>query len=125
MNTIACTSHPQGREIAATIRRQIGTDAWLATSARDPRFWTNETGDVVFAFRFGSRYGLPKWCEITYRRASDDYGVIAYKIHRNGCKKTLNQPDEITGTYWAEWNGIHADMLGTFIRIANQMGELS
>ena len=85
--TITCTSHPRGNEIATTIKRQIGLDAWLAVSARNPRWWTNETGDVVFAFRFGSRYGLPKWCEITYQSVSDDYDLWAYKIHRNGCRR--------------------------------------
>jgi hypothetical protein len=111
--------------IAATIRQQIGTDAWLAVSARDPKWWTSDSGDIVLAFRFGSRYGLPKWCEITYRSGRDSYDIGAYKIHRNGCKKTLSVPDEITGTYYADWTDIYADNLGSFVRIANTMAEIS
>lgn len=107
---------------ARTIRAQIGTDAWLAVSARQPKWWT-DGGDVVFAFRFGSRHGLPKWCEITYRKGRDDYDVTAYKIHRNGCKRVLSATDE-DGIERADWTGVYADRLGPLVREANTIGEL-
>jgi hypothetical protein len=100
--------------IAATIRQQIGVDAWLAVSAREPKWWTDDQGRVVFAFRFGDRYGLPKWCEITYRPGSDDYSVKAYKIHRNGCKRTIDQFD-----------GVYADALGFLVRDINSEAEFA
>ena len=106
---------------ARTIRAQIGTDTWLAVSARQPKWWT-DGGDVVFAFRFGSRYGLPKWCEITYRKGRDDYDVTAYRIHRNGCKRVLSITDEY-GLDQTDWTGVYADRLGSLVRQANTIGE--
>lgn len=127
MTEIQCSPHPQGQQIASTIRRQIGTDVWLAVSARNPRWWTSPTGDVVFAFRFGSRYGLAKWCEITYQSSSDDYDLIAYKVHRNGVKSTLSLPSEYEadGVERAEYEGLYADTLPTFVRSVNLMGEFA
>lgn len=120
-------AHPRGAEIATTMKRQIGLDAWLAVSARNPRWWTNDDGNVVFAFRFGSRYGLAKWCEITYRPGSDDYAMTAYRIRRNGCKSVLSIPDEYepSGRDTADWDGLYADSLGIFVRSANEIGEFA
>ena len=87
---------------------------WLAVSARNPRWWTDDNGDVVFAFRFGNCYGLPHWCEITYQSASDDYDVYCYKVHRDGCKRALQSEDGM-----ADWNGVYASSLGSIIREVN------
>lgn len=113
--------------VAITIKDQIGTDTWLAVSAREGKWWTDDNGDVIFAFRFGGRYGLAKWCEITYRRGSDDYAVTAYKIHRNGCKVTLKIADryEYSGYDTANYYGVHAGLLSFTVRHFNQMGELA
>lgn len=113
--------------IATTIKQQIGTDAWLAVSAREAKFWTADNGTTTLAFRFGDRYGLPKWCEITYRPGSDDYSIHAYKIHRNGCRKTLRIASEYepSGYEYAEYEGVYADSLGMLVRYANQIAELS
>jgi hypothetical protein len=102
------------RDIAETIRRQIGTDAWLAVSGRDSKFWANDDGDAVFCFRFGSRYGLANWCEITYKRGSDDYSIWAYKIRRNGKAQAI-----------AQYDNVYFDSLGFLIRDINQEAELS
>lgn len=115
---ITCTPHPRGVEIAKTIRDQIGLDTWLAVSARNPRWWTDSTGDVVFAFRFGSRYGLARWIEIAYREVSDDYDLLAYKIHRNGCKRTFRFEGEST-----EYEGVYAASLAPLIRSINQQAD--
>ena len=127
MTEIQCFPNPDAFSIASTIKNQIGLDAWLAVSGRDLRYWTNATGDIVFAFRFGSRYGLPKWIEITYQQASDDYDVIAYKIRRNGVKATLTIPDAFNenGIERAEWDGVYFDALPRIVRRANLIGELS
>ena len=53
--------------IAQTIKQQIGIDTWLAVSARNPQWFLNDDGDTVLRFRFGNRYGLPHFIEITYR----------------------------------------------------------
>jgi hypothetical protein len=105
---LRCTDHPCGRGIADAIKMQIGTDAWLAVSARNPRWWTNSNGDVVFAFRYGNRYGCPCWCEITYQDASDDYDVRTIKVRRNGHVDVLSEQD-----------GVYASSLGEVIREAN------
>jgi hypothetical protein len=112
-------------EIASTIRKQIGTDAWFAVSGRDAKWWTNDKNEVVFAFRFGSSYGLQKWCEITYRAGSDDYAIKAYKIHRNGSKRILSIGDGWGGIETAEWDGVYWESLGAWVRQANQLGELA
>jgi hypothetical protein len=127
MTEIQTTPHPRGVEIAKTIKSQIGLDSWLAVSAREPRWWTSPTGDVVVAFRFGSAYGLAKWCEITYSVASDDYDVLAYKIHRNGMKRTLSAPDTFAenGIEVCAWDGVYFDALPRLVRRANLIGELS
>lgn len=111
--------------VAAIIRSQIGTDAWLAVSGRNAKWWTNDKNDVVFAFRFGSSYGLQKWCEITYRASTDDYAITAYKIHRNGCKKVLSIGDGFGGRDTAEWDGVYWESLGTWVRQANLIGEIA
>lgn len=111
--------------IADMIRRQIGTDVWLAVSARDPRYWTTDAGNTVLAFRFGSRYGLPKWCEITYRPGPDDYAMTAYRIRRNGVKSVLSIPDEYGGRDVADYRSVYADMVGAWVRHFNLMGELA
>lgn len=89
--------------IAQTIIEQIGTDAWLAVSARNPI----DHGDKI-TFRFGSRYGLPHYIEITYRHASDDYSIVGYRVHRNGCKRVI-----------AEYDGITWESLGWLVRDIN------
>jgi len=113
--------------IAQTITKQIGSNVWFAVSARDPKWWTKDTGDVVVAFRFGSRYGLPKWCEITYKQGIDTYDVSAYKIHRNGAKRmfTLADKSAMDGLERSGWEGIYADRLAEVVRRANLMGELA
>ena len=112
-------------QIASTIRTQIGTDAWFAVSGRDAKWWTNDKNEVVFAFRFGSSYGLQKWCEITYRAGTDDYAIKAYKIHRNGSKRVLSIGDGFGGRDTAEWDGVYWESLGTWVRQANLIGELA
>jgi hypothetical protein len=113
--------------VAITIRQQIGADSWLAVSGRDPRYWTSDNGEVTFAFRFGSTYGLPRWCEITYKRGSDDYTIHAYKIHRNGVRKTLSVPSdyEPDGREYTTYEGVYADRLPSLVRYINTIGELS
>lgn len=108
-------------DVAQTIKNQIGTDTWLAISAREARYTGHPNGDVTLTFRFGSRYGLPQYCEITYVTASDDYEIYAYKVRRNGNEKalTLGLNDE------AHLTGIYADSLGWLIRDINQEAELS
>lgn len=112
-------------EVASTILTQIGTGAWLAVSGRDAKWCVNDKDEVVFAFRFGSSYGLQKWCEITYRAGSDDYAIKAYKIHRNGSKRVLSIGDGSGGIDTAEWDGVYWESLGTWVRQANQLGELA
>lgn len=99
--------------IAQTIQRQIGTDAWLAVSARNASYCETPEGTQL-RFRFGDRYGLAKWCEITYKRGSDDYAIAAYKIRRNGKREAL-----------AFYEGVYADSLGFLIRDINLEAELS
>lgn len=95
--------------IAQTIRQQIGTDTWLAVSARD----AVDHGDKI-TFRFGNRYGLPNYIEITYRRATDDYSVKAWRVHRNGCIKVL-----------AECDRVYFDLLGWLVRDINNEAEFA
>lgn len=104
------------RTIAETINRQIGLDTWLAVSGRNPRYWTNDNGDVTYSFRFGSSYGLPHWCEITYNVDSDLYTFDAYKIHRNGCKRNIE-----LGGYEGEayFTHVYADSLSSLVRSVN------
>lgn len=89
--------------IAQTIIEQIGTDTWLAVSARN----AVDHGDKI-TFRFGDRYGLPHHIEITYRRSTDDYSIVAYRVHRNGCKRVI-----------AEYDGITWESLGWLVRDIN------
>lgn len=112
---------------AYTIKQQIGLDAWLAVSARNPRYWSTEDGAVTFSFRFGSRYGLQKWCQITYRPGKDLYDVCAYKIHRNGVKKTFRIASEyeLDGYEYTEYEGVYADMLGNLVRQINTIAEVA
>ena len=107
--------------VARTIKSQIGIDTWLAVSARETFYTSHANGDVTLTFRFGSRYGLPQYCEITYVTASDDYEIYAYRVHRNGSKRAikLGLNDE------AHLTGIYADSLGWLIRDINQEAELS
>lgn len=95
--------------IAQTIRQQIGTDTWLAVSARD----AVDHGDKI-TFRFGNRYGLPHYIEITYRRSTDDYSVKAWRVHRNGCIKVL-----------AEYDRVYFDLLGWLVRDINNEAEFA
>ena len=121
------TTTSRGTVVASAIRQQIGLDSWLASSARDARWWTDDNGDIVFVFRFGSRYGLAKWCEITYKSGRDDYDIIAYKIHRNGMKNTLSIPSEYepNGREYTKYEGYYAESLSGLIRQINLIGELS
>ena len=114
-------------EVASTIKRQIGIDAWLAVSARDPRYYSTDDGTVTFSFRFGSRYGLAKWCEISYNRGTDLYDIVAYKVLRNGVKKTLRVASEyeMDGYEYTSYSGIYADSLPSLLRRINVIGELS
>jgi hypothetical protein len=95
-------------DTATTIKKQIGIDTWLAVSARSAQFFALDNGDTVFKFRFGSRYGLGHWVEVTYRSARDTYDLSAYKVHRNGCKSVF-------GTY----TDVYADSLSFLIRDFN------
>jgi hypothetical protein len=81
----------------------------------------------VFAFRFGNRYGLAKWIEITYKRGADLYDIVAYKIHRNGVKKTLRVASEyeLDGYEYTSYEGVYADNLPSLVRQINLIGELS
>lgn len=101
-----------GIMVAQTISKQVGSDAWFATSAREPRWWTKDNGDTVWAVRFGNRYGLQNWFEVTYRRSTDDYAVSAYKLKRNGTKVSLLRYE---GVYW--------DRLGDLLREANEESQ--
>ena len=114
-------------DIAATIRDQIGLDAWLAVSGRTPRYWRLDNGDVTFAFRFGGAYGLAKWCEITYKTGADLYDIVAYKIHRNGAKSTLRIASEyeVDGFEYTQYEGVYADSLSSIVREINTIAELS
>lgn len=115
------------QETALTIKRQIGLDAWLAVSAREPRYWATEDGSVTFAFRFGSRYGLAKWCQITYKPGKDLYDVCAYKIHRNGVKKTFRIASEyeLDGYEYTEYSDVYADSLASLVRQINTIAEVT
>lgn len=113
--------------VAYTIREQIGSNAWLAVSGRDARYWSTEDGAVTFAFRFGSSYGLPKWCQITYKPGKDLYDVCAYKIHRNGVKKTFSIASEyeLDGYEYTEYTDVYADSLGNLVRQINLIAEVT
>jgi hypothetical protein len=113
--------------VALTIKKQIGTDAWLAVSGRNERYWTTDDGNVTFAFRFGNAYGLPKWCEITYKTGADLYDIVAYKIHRNGVKKTLRIASEfeLDGYEYTSYEGVYGDSLPALVRDINTIGWLS
>lgn len=113
--------------VAYIIKQQIGIDAWLAVSARDPRYWSTEDGAVTFTFRFGSRYGLQRWAQITYQPGKDLYDVCAYKIHRNGVKKTLRVPSayEPDGYEYTEYEGVYADRLDSLVRHINRIAEVT
>lgn len=94
--------------IAQTIKQQIGIDTWLAVSARNPQWFLNDDGDTVLRFRFGNRYGLPHFIEITYRPGRDLYDLKGYKIHRNRCRTVLD-----------DYTDVYADSLGFLIRDIN------
>jgi hypothetical protein len=96
--------------IAQTIRQQIGTDTWLAISAREATYY----GKTCLKFRFGSRYGLPKWIQVTYNPGRDDYTILAWQVHRNRCVKDL-----------ARYEGVYADSLGWLIRDINLEVEMA
>jgi len=114
-------------QIAQTIHEQIGLDTWLAVGGRDRRVHIDEDGNVVNQFRFGSRYGLPKYIDITYKRGRDDYNVHGYKIHRNGVKKTLRVASEyeMDGYEYTSYSGVYADSLPSLVRQINVVSELS
>lgn len=117
-----------GSQIAATIRQQIGLDAWLAVSAREPRWWqSSETGNITFTFRFGSRHGLSKWIDVAYNRGTDLYDVKGYKLHRNGCRAVLKLPSEfeLSGYEYTEYEGIYADSLPDIVREINRIAEIA
>lgn len=121
------TTTVTAQQIASTIRDQIGLDSWLAVSARTPRYWSTEDGNVTFSFRFGNRYGLAKWCDITYKPGTDLYDIVAYKIHRNGVKKTLRIASEyeLDGYEYTSYEGVYADNLPSLVRQINTIGWLS
>lgn len=100
--------------VAATIRQQIGTDTWLAVSARKPKYRLDGNNNTVFSFRFGSRYGLQCWIDVTYERVTDDYRIFAYRFKRNGCKQVI-----------ANYEGVYADSLAFLIRDINTEEEYS
>lgn len=114
-------------QVAQTIRAQIGPNVWLAVSAREARVWTTDDGAVTLAFRFGSRYGLAKWCEITYRPGKDLYDICAYKIHRNGVKSTFRIASEyeLDGYEYTEYSDVYADSLANLVRQINTIAEVS
>jgi len=114
-------------QIAQTIHEQIGLDTWLAVSGRDRRAYIDEDGNVVNQFRFGSRYGLPKYIDITYKRGRDDYNVHGYKIHRNRVVSTFSHASEyeLDGKEYAIYDGVYADQLPELVRRINVLSELS
>ena len=115
-------------QIAATIRDQIGLNAWLAVSARQARWWINgQTGHVTFTFRFGSRHGLSKWVDIAYNRGTDLYDVKGYKVHRNGCHSVFKLPSEFEfdGYEYTEYEGVYADSLPDIVREINRLAEIA
>lgn len=127
VNTTA-TQPRDASQIAATIRQQIGLDAWLAVSARQHRWWLNgRTGFVTFTFRFGSRHGLPKWIDIAYNRATDLYDVQGYKIHRNGCARVFKLPSDFDpdGYEYTDYKGVYADSLPDLVREINRLAEIA
>lgn len=95
--------------IAQTIIEQIGTDAWLAVSARE--ITPLESG---VTFRFGNRYGLKRFITVTYRPASDDYEILAIRIQRNGTVKQI-----------AQYEGITFESLAWLIRDINAEAEIT
>ena len=99
--------------IAKTIQKQIGTDAWLAVSARNSTF-CEVPGGVQLRFRYGSAHGLAQWCEITYNQGRDDYTVCAYKINRKWERVELDY-----GGRAANFEGIYFDNLGWLLRDIN------
>lgn len=111
-------------DIASTIKAQIGTDNWLAVSARAPKFWTDDAGNVVFAFRFGSRHGLAKYVQITYRDRTDDYAIQAFKVRRNGLRETFKVVND-WGVEYTESDGIYADQIGWIVRYYNTIAEFA
>lgn len=120
------TTTSDALQVASTIKQQIGLDVWLAVSARNARYWETEQGNVTFAFRFGSSYGLAKWCEITYKRGADAYDIVAYKVHRNGVKKTLSIASEyeIDGYEYTSYSDVYFESLGNIVREINRIGEI-
>lgn len=113
-------------QIAQTIHEQIGLDTWLAVGGRDRRAYIDEDGNVVNQFRFGSRYGLPKYIDITYKRGRDDYHVHGYKIHRNKAVSTfIHASEHIDGKEFTNYDGVYADQLPDLVRVINVVSELS
>ena len=114
-------------QIAETIFRQIGLDAYRAVSGRDRRAYIDEDGNVVHQFRFGSSYGLPKYIDITYKRGRDDYHVHGYKIHRNKAVSTLSVPSDypLHDKEDAIYDGVYADRLPYIVRRINAIADVS
>lgn len=95
--------------IAHTIRRQIGTDAWLAVSARD----AYRTPDSL-VFRYGVRGGAVR--KITVTLTPDDvYLVTAHRIPMRG--KNFGIPAQT-----AQYEGVYAEQLAGVIRAINNEG---
>jgi len=113
-------------QIAETIHRQIGLDAYRAVSGRDRRAYIDEDGNVVNQFRFGSQYGLRKYIDITYKRGRDDYNVHGYKVHRNRAVSTfIHASEHIDGKEFTKYDGVYADQLPNLVRLINVVSELS
>ena len=113
-------------QIAETIHRQIGLDAYRAVSGRDRRAYIDEDGNVVNQFRFGSQYGLRKYIDITYKRGRDEYNVHGYKVHRNRAVSTfIHASEHIDGKEFTKYDGVYADQLPDLVRLINQLAELS
>lgn len=106
------------RGIAATIRQQIGTDAWLAVSARDFGYFLDTAGNVVARFRVGSRHGLPVIVSVTYHAGRDTYTVECCKIRRNGSTKAVL----LDGSASSE--DVYAESLGMIVRAFNAAAYL-
>jgi len=94
--------------VAGFIRQQIGTDVWLAVSARQAL--ATSTG---LTFRFGNRYGLARHIQITLK-PSDTYRIVATKVRRNGRVDVIADYDDIT------W-----ESLGWIVRNINQEEEFA
>lgn len=94
------------QQVASAIRDQIGSDVWLAVSARQPVLI-----DRGLRFRFGNRYGAPIHAHIVLE-PTDTYRVVVTRTPNRGAKAHIQQ-------VLSEHDQVYAQDLGDLIRAIN------